>query len=90
MSLYIQRSFVAGEPDTHARTRAEWLDLNRNLYGALSGLHSGIKVLDLADYFCDAVVCFAICDGQALYFDDDHMSVFGARRVAGALARLLE
>lgn len=40
------------------------------------------EVIDLADLFCDDRMCLAVQGGKALYFDDDHMSLDGARRAA--------
>lgn len=31
--------------------------------------------------FCNEVICHAIKDGRALYFDDDHVSVYGASQL---------
>lgn len=30
------------------------------------------------EHFCDKELCYAVRDGRALYFDDDHLSVYGA------------
>lgn len=42
----------------------------------------GVAVVDPADYFCDSTTCYAVRDNHALYFDDDHMSLWGAQIVA--------
>jgi hypothetical protein len=78
------------EGDIHARSRAEWSAINANFYASLQDLNSDVAIVDLADYFCDADVCFAALDGQALYFDNNHMSVFGARRAASAIVELFD
>ena len=39
--------------------------------------------------FCGETHCFAGKDGTAYYFDDDHMSLGGARLFAQALAGLV-
>lgn len=41
----------------------------------------GIKVLDTTDYFCDSNYCYPNKDGVPLYYDDDHLSVFGAEQL---------
>jgi len=43
------------------------------------------QVIDPVDLFCDEKNCFSVQDGKALYFDDDHLSVEGARRVANEI-----
>jgi hypothetical protein len=40
-----------------------------------------VTVFDPADALCDATQCRAIDGGTALYFDDNHLSIAGARRV---------
>ncbi len=42
-------------------------------------------VLDPARALCTGLVCAAGRDGQAFYFDDNHLSLAGARRVAALL-----
>jgi hypothetical protein len=43
-------------------------------------------VIDLAERLCTATRCRTAADGHALYFDDDHLSVHGARFVSPAFA----
>ena len=40
----------------------------------------GVTVLDPSVIMCNRTDCRAIIDGQAMYFDDNHLSVAGARR----------
>jgi hypothetical protein len=42
----------------------------------------GIKILDPLPYLCDNERCYGDSDGWPLYFDDDHLSEFGNKRVA--------
>ena len=42
----------------------------------------GVTIVDPADLFCDATVCYAGQRDVSYYFDDDHMSVAGAGIVA--------
>lgn len=46
-----------------------------------------IQMLDPAVRLCTAALCRVYGDGHALYFDDDHLSVHGARYLAPAFAR---
>lgn len=41
---------------------------------------SSTRIIDPTDYFCDAAKCYVARKGQALYFDDDHVSSGAARR----------
>ncbi|WP_300453414.1 acyltransferase family protein [Accumulibacter sp.] len=45
--------------------------------------------LDPARQLCDASFCYAVLDGAAMYYDDNHLSLDGARRVLAPLAPYL-
>lgn len=38
----------------------------------------GAKILNTSDTFCTSEKCFSVKNGKPLYFDDDHLSVYGA------------
>lgn len=90
INSYLRQAFLSGEGDLSARSLADWKEINGHVYASLQALNPGVKIFDLAEHFCVSDVCFAALDWQAMYFDGDHMSVFGARRVAPDLLRLLE
>lgn len=90
ISSYIHSAIAMGVHDVGARTKDEWLEINQNVYAALYRLHPSVHVVDLANYFCDFSMCFAVRNGVALYFDDDHMSVSGARLVAKYIIQYLD
>jgi peptidoglycan/LPS O-acetylase OafA/YrhL len=46
-----------------------------------------IRLIEPANALCDETGCRAVIDGRAMYFDDNHLSMSGARRV---LQRALE
>jgi len=50
---------------------------------------STVSAIDLAERLCTATRCRTESDGRALYFDDDHLSVSGARFVSPAFALVL-
>lgn len=90
ISASITRSFISGEKNVAARTTDEWRKINQILYEKLDDLSAGVHVVDVSSYFCDAVDCYAIRNGNALYFDRHHMSIYGAKLVAKDIVRLLE
>jgi hypothetical protein len=63
--------------DYHA-ARNDWIRAR------LPGL--GVEILDPAQTLCDDETCYGALDGQALYFDDDHVSLAGAERILSSLA----
>ena len=64
------------------------------IYGAkdklVDELPGDVVVVNPADYFCTDVNCLVASNGQAWYFDDDHMSIAGATIVAEALLPILD
>ena len=41
----------------------------------------GIHILNTTSYFCDSNKCYSDKNGIPLYFDDDHLSVYGANQL---------
>lgn len=90
INSYLKQAFFSEKGDISARSAAEWRQINSHVYTALQDLNPAVKVFDLAEYFCDTDECFAVLEGQAMYFDDDHMSVVGAQIVASEIVKLLD
>jgi hypothetical protein len=44
-----------------------------------------VRVADPKDILCPGATCRYEADGHSLYYDDHHLSEFGARYIAGAL-----
>ncbi|MDJ1007124.1 MAG: acyltransferase family protein [Paracoccaceae bacterium] len=82
VSNYLMKAVVSGQRDVPSISRGDWSAVNAHVYDALPRLRAGVAVVDLADAFCYGDTCFAVRDGEALYFDDDHMSLSGAARAA--------
>jgi peptidoglycan/LPS O-acetylase OafA/YrhL len=80
--LILARRFAAEDIEGISR---EWWDRRTAFVRArLHQIPPEILVVDPADLFCDRKSCAAVRDSVALYFDDDHMSVAGARLIAAA------
>lgn len=43
-----------------------------------AAVQCGVKILSVTDYFCDSEYCYGDLGGRPLYFDDNHLSLFGA------------
>ena len=50
--------------------------------------YPSVEVFDAADQLCDQQWCWAIKDGNMLYRDDDHLSLDGAKLLAGKMFEL--
>tara|TARA_A100001015_G_C14721385_1_gene606027 strand:+ start:190 stop:624 length:435 start_codon:yes stop_codon:yes gene_type:complete len=71
-------------------SRSWWHDRISFVYENINDLTNITKVVDLADLFCERETCFSVIDNEALYFDDDHMSISGARLAAQVITQLIE
>jgi peptidoglycan/LPS O-acetylase OafA/YrhL len=49
-----------------------------------------LRMFDPASQLCDAEVCYAVRDGTPLYIDSHHVSVDGARVLAGSILKMLD
>jgi len=47
-----------------------------------------VRVIDPANALCDAQRCLAVAHGKPLYFDDNHLSIYGAARLAPLMAQI--
>ena len=63
-------------------TRSEWRKIYYAKNQLIDELPDKIKIIDPADFLCDNKNCYVIRDGEALYFDNDHMSIKAASIVA--------
>jgi peptidoglycan/LPS O-acetylase OafA/YrhL len=61
----------------------------RLLVGELQGRHPKLLVFDAAAPLCDAERCYAMRDGHAYYYDDNHVGRYGSRIIGRQLAQLL-
>ncbi len=68
---------------------AYYVQRNRGILPKLAELAASGNAVRVVsqDAFCDGVQCFAVMDGDAMYFDDNHPSVAGAQRLARLLVR---
>ena len=49
-----------------------------------------IEVFDPAEILCDSETCLAAENGEPLYFDSHHLSIFGARKIAEVLIQYIK
>lgn len=50
----------------------------------------GVKILDPLPYLCWDGRCHGIKDGHSMYYDDDHLSEYGARLLQPMFAKVFE
>lgn len=72
--------------------RAEFEHRNAELRTALDGLaerHGALRILPRS-VLCDEALCHAIRAGVPLYYDDDHLSVAGAKELGAAFDSVMD
>ncbi|MEM1297811.1 MAG: acyltransferase family protein [Pseudomonadota bacterium] len=73
----------ASQPALPVQSRKAYDTRHREFLGYLESLE--VEVLHPAETLCDARHCYAAPGGVAAYFDDDHLSVAGARMIISPL-----
>lgn len=68
------------------QTRTAYVHRQRDALAMLDRLSRlpGVTVVRTSETFCASGRCAVVSDGRPLYFDDNHLSVTGARRLAEA------
>ncbi len=82
--IYKRDLFGAATVQTDGGSVAWYERRNREVLLQLASLRlaNGVNRVGSRDAVCDATTCRAVIDGEAMYFDDNHLSVAGARRLA--------
>jgi lysophospholipase L1-like esterase len=81
---------VYPEDDIYGVTR-DWWDrrsdyVNRKIYQ----ISDKVKIIDPVNDFCDQENCYAVKNSMALYWDDNHLSQYGASIIAKEIINSLE
>lgn len=63
-------------------SRQWWLERTDFLRSSIHDIPKSVFVFDPIDLFCGEKDCLAVENGISYYFDDDHLSISGARLVA--------
>ena len=78
----IDRYVFGAKPGDQGITRRFYAQRNGEILQHLQKIAHwpGVSLSDPVTALCDAENCHAIVDGKAMYFDDNHLSMAGARR----------
>ncbi|MFW6745505.1 acyltransferase family protein [Acinetobacter pittii] len=81
----------------HSQTRmkiskAQYMERSKLSYEAQNEAAEkcGVKILETAHFFCDNNYCYPDKDGMPLYFDDDHLSIYGADQLIPLFKKISE
>jgi hypothetical protein len=62
-------------------TRFDWIQKNNFVFSRYNSLPKDLVILDAADVFCDDSSCYGNDAGGFYYYDDNHISLYGARKI---------
>ena len=62
-------------------TRFDWIQKNNFVFSRYNSLPKNLVILDAADVFCDDSRCYGNDAGGFYYYDDNHISIYGARKI---------
>lgn len=81
LSTHIERVIFAGK--TEGLSRDYYARRHAMILPVLDRLDAlpGVDMIDPVPALCDDKECAAVIEGEAMYYDDDHPSLAGARRV---------
>jgi peptidoglycan/LPS O-acetylase OafA/YrhL len=85
-------SYLIFKPSKLADISEKSMDSQKYLLGLnyLSYAKSiGLKNINIYDYFCNRLVCKRSQDGKFLFFDDHHLSTYGAKQIETLLRRII-
>jgi peptidoglycan/LPS O-acetylase OafA/YrhL len=86
---YIRKYVFSSKANVKGRTKVDWDELYSAKNDLMKELPSEVKVYDPFDSFCDGRDCYVVKDGEALFYDGDHMSLRGAEIVAKEVVKLM-
>jgi hypothetical protein len=83
---FIYKRDLFGRPvvETRGASMAYYRQRNRAILPMLESppLPPGLIHIRSSDAVCDREQCYAVIGGQSMYFDDNHLSIPGAHRLA--------
>lgn len=81
--------FSKNELDHIIGAKLSWWNLRTNYFEDIFMVPPDIKRVRPSELLCDSEYCYAGRNGEAYYFDDNHLSVHGAKVIAKEIASAL-
>lgn len=87
----IQEIVYSGETsnDRLKGVTRDWWEKRMEFFNQSDAIPKGVKRIRVDDLFCDREFCYAGENGISYYFDDDHISLAGAERVAEQVLKVI-
>lgn len=86
---FVRMAWYSGEVDEALYFEHKPDDYTKYLGETLAALDHGYHWVEIKGELCDGHVCPLMEGGRMLYFDGDHLSAYGALRLAGIFERLV-
>ena len=86
---YINRAIANDLTEVAGLTKENWIDIYNGKDELLDKIPDDVEVVDPADILCRNGDCLVISDNKSIYFDDHHLSIFGAGLVAEKIHGLI-
>jgi hypothetical protein len=85
------RTIVFNSKDGYEGVSRKWWEQRMSyVTRRLDMVPSEVIIIDPKDIFCDEDYCYAVKNNKALYFDDDHLSVYGSKEVLKLMASYIK
>ena len=65
-----------------------WLNRNKYVYENIKDFPKELDIIDPKEYLCDINNCYSVIDGKSVYFDDNHLSIYGSRMIIDEIFKL--
>lgn len=91
-SLFRDTVFLDNHDESIKITHKEYYERHSTVLKMQSEVAStcGVKILDPIHYLCDSEYCYSNMNGKPLYFDDDHLSSYGAMLISPMYDEIFE
>jgi peptidoglycan/LPS O-acetylase OafA/YrhL len=88
-NVFSREIMLHGNTSRSGISLTSYMDRNSFIFKELQGI-KGIHLIDPTVKMCDAISCLALQDNKSLYYDEDHLSVFGAHYISSIFDVLWE
>lgn len=78
----IEKQFILNKnKEILAPNRLDWMQKNKFVFERFNSLPKDLVILDAADAFCDDSKCYGNDTGGIYYYDDNHITLYGAKKI---------
>lgn len=88
-SAYFSISNGTGSLESFSVKKKDFNKLNEIPMSVFLTRDQNINIHEITDLFCDDYICMIGNDNHSYYYDDNHLSSFGAEKISGVLNNIL-